>query len=89
MLVSENTWFRFSSMAFVITWGSMARRMMKGECGSLKRVCTVSSTLSTLRCSTLSSPSTTTISRDCWPEKASSPRTISISRLTSFFTACR
>ena len=67
MLVSENTWFRFSSMAFVITWGSMARRMMKGEL-------TVSRTFITFLCSTLSRPSTTTMS-------------ISFSRLTSFLTA--
>lgn len=63
--------------------------MMKGEPGSEKRVWTVSRTLSTFLCSTLSRPSTTTMRRDCWPEKASRLFTISCSRFTSLLTACR
>ena len=63
-------------MAFVITLGSMARRMMKGELGSEKRAWMLSRTLRTFLCSTLSRPSTTTMS-------------ISFSRLTFFLTALR
>ena len=63
--------------------------MIKGKLGSEKRVWTVLRTLRTFLCSTLSRPSTTTMRRDCWPEKASRQPTISFSRLTSFLTAWR